>query len=257
MTWEELTKSEVISKLNTTENGLTSDKATKNLEKYGKNALKEKEKESELKKFISQFTEPLMILLIIAGIIAAVIGDGIDSAVIFLVVILNAVIGYKQENKAENAMEKLKSMTNKTTIVLRDNHKQEINAEDLTVGDAVILEEGDSIPADLRLIETYDIKVDESSLTGESLPVHKVDCEVTDDSHDNMVFMNTQVVSGRAKGLVTSIGMNTEIGKIASMIPISGPSVGPRIASATRAFSVLLPMARGWTATRRTVSAMS
>ncbi|WP_288974616.1 calcium-translocating P-type ATPase, PMCA-type [uncultured Methanosphaera sp.] len=227
MIWEELTKSEVISKLNTTENGLTSDKATKNLEKYGKNALKEKEKESELKKFISQFTEPLMILLIIAGIIAAVIGDGIDSAVIFLVVILNAVIGYKQENKAENAMEKLKSMTNKTTIVLRDNHKQEINAEDLTVGDAVILEEGDSIPADLRLIETYDIKVDESSLTGESLPVHKVDCEVTDDSHDNMVFMNTQVVSGRAKGLVTSIGMNTEIGKIASMIQEEGDKQTP------------------------------
>lgn len=218
MKWEELKKSEVISKTDTTENGLTSAKAKEHLEKYGRNVLKEKEKESELKKFITQFTEPLMILLILAGIVAAFINDYIDSAVIFLVVILNAVIGYRQENKAENAMEKLKSMTNKTAVVLRDNQKQEIDAKNITVGDAVILEEGDSVPADLRLIETYDLKIDESSLTGESVEVRKVDCEVTDNSHDNIAFMNTQVMSGRAKGLVTSIGMDTEIGKIAAMI---------------------------------------
>lgn len=218
MEWENLTVSEVIQKLNTTENGLTDEEAEKNIKKYGKNELEEKEKDSEIKKFLSQFTEPLMILLIIAGFVSAFINDYIDSGVIFFVVIMNAVLGYRQENKAENAMEKLKSITQQTTIVLRNNEKKEINVEDLTIGDAVILEEGDNVPADLRLIETYDLKIDESSLTGESLPVNKTEQKIDDDSHENMAFMHTGVAKGRGKGLVTSIGMDTEIGKIAAMI---------------------------------------
>ena len=173
MNWEKENVPIILDELNTTKNGLSTTEAENRLKIYGKNALEEKEKDSQLKKFVSQFTEPLIILLIIAGTISALIQDYIDSAVIFFVVVLNAVLGFRQENQAENAMEKLKSMTSRSTIVLRDNKKTQVNVEDLTIGDVVILEEGDNIPADLRLIETYNLKIDESSLTGESLPVTK------------------------------------------------------------------------------------
>ena len=191
MEWEKLTIPEVITELNTTQDGLSSSDAEERLEKHGKNVLKEKKKESELKKFLLQFTEPLMILLILAGIVSALINDFLDSAVIFFVVILNAVLGYRQERKAQNAMEKLKSMTTITTVVLRDNQKQEINVEDITVGDAVILEEGDNVPADVRLIETYDLKVDESLLTGESLAVTKTATD-ENDNHENITGLHRQ-----------------------------------------------------------------
>ncbi len=223
MKWEEKSVTDTLNELNTSPNGLTTQEAELRIQKYGKNALKEKKKESNLKKFLKQFIEPLMILLIIAGVIAAAIGDYIDSGVIFFVVILNAVIGYQQGNKAENAMEKLKSMANKTAIIKRDGKKQEVNVEDVTKGDIVLLEEGDNVPADIRLIKTYDLKVNESSFTGESLPVTKTAEAVTNineesTSKDNIVFMNTGISKGRGEGVVTEIGMDTEIGKIASMI---------------------------------------
>ncbi|HIJ15218.1 MAG TPA: cation-translocating P-type ATPase [Methanosphaera sp.] len=218
MEWERENASSVLAKLDTNQNGLTTAEAEERLEKYGKNTLKEKEKESELKKFLLQFTEPLTILLIIAGIISLLIRDFIDAGVIFFVVILNAVLGYRQENKAQNAMEKLKSMTSKTTIVLRDSKKEEIDAQNLVIGDIVILEEGDTIPADLRLIETYNLKIDESSITGESLPVHKTSDIDTENKNNNIAYMNTGVSNGRAKGVVIQTGMETQMGKIASMI---------------------------------------
>lgn len=218
MEWERENASSVLAKLDTNQNGLTTAEAEERLEKYGKNTLKEKEKESELKKFLLQFTEPLTVLLIIAGIISLLIRDFIDAGVIFFVVILNAVLGYRQENKAQNAMEKLKSMTSKTTIVLRDSKKEEIDAQNLVIGDIVILEEGDTIPADLRLIETYNLKIDESSITGESLPVHKTSDIDTENKNNNIAYMNTGVSNGRAKGVVIQTGMETQIGKIASMI---------------------------------------
>lgn len=218
MEWEKNSVSFVLEELKTTDNGLTTIEAENRLIQYGKNVLKEKEKDSELKKFLTQFTEPLMILLIIAGIISTLIHDYIDAGVIFFVVILNAVLGYRQENKAENAMEKLKSMTSKTSIVLRNNKKEEIPVENLVPGDIVVLEEGDNVPADLRLIETYSLKIDESSLTGESLPITKNSDIDTDNNHSNITYMNTNVSKGRAKGVVTQTGMLTEMGKIASMI---------------------------------------
>ncbi len=218
MEWERENASSVLAKLDTNQNGLTTAEAEERLEKYGKNTLKEKEKESELKKFLLQFTEPLTVLLIIAGIISLLIRDFIDAGVIFFVVILNAVLGYRQENKAQNAMEKLKSMTSKTTIVLRDSKKEEIDAQNLVIGDIVILEEGDTIPADLRLIETYNLKIDESSITGESLPVHKTSDIDTENKNNNIAYMNTGVSNGRAKGVVIQTGMETQMGKIASMI---------------------------------------
>ncbi len=218
MNWEKEEISSILKELNTSSTGLTTKEAENRIQIYGKNALEEKEKESEVKKFLMQFTEPLTVLLIIAGVISLLINDIIDAGVIFFVVILNAILGYRQENKAENAMEKLKSMTSKSTIVLRDSKKEELDVENLTIGDVVILEEGDNIPADLRLIETYNLKIDESSLTGESLPVTKTHAVDNEDKHDNIAFMNTGVSKGRAKGVVVNIGMHTEIGKIASMI---------------------------------------
>ncbi len=202
----------ILAEYDTTLNGLTSAEAEKRIGTYGKNTLIEKEKESELKKFLLQFTEPLTILLIIAGVISLLINDVIDAGVIFFVVILNAVMGYHQENKAENAMEKLKSMSSKTSIIVRDGKKEEIDVANITVGDIVVLEEGDNVPADLKLIETYNCKVDESSLTGESLPVTK------DTGEENRAYMNTTVSKGRALGVVSSIGMQTKMGEIASMI---------------------------------------
>lgn len=218
MEWEIEDTTAVLARLDSDKNGLSTQVAEERLEKYGKNTLKEKEKESELKKFLLQFTEPLTILLIIAGIISLLINDFIDAGVIFFVVILNAVLGYRQENKAQHAMEKLKSMTSKTTIVLRDSKKEEINAEDLVPGDIVILEEGDTIPADLRLIETYNLKIDESSITGESLPVTKTSDIDTEEKNTNIAYMNTGVSNGRAKAVVIQTGMDTQMGKIASMI---------------------------------------
>lgn len=218
MNWEKEDVPSILKELKTTENGLSAEESKNRLSLYGKNALEEKEKESEVKKFLLQFTEPLTILLIIAGIISALINDFIDSGVIFFVVILNAILGYRQENKAEHAMEKLKSMTSKSTLVLRDNRKVEIDVENLTVGDVVILEEGDNIPADLRLIEAYNLKIDESSLTGESLPVTKTADIDPEENHGNIVYMNTGVSKGRAKAVVINTGMQTQMGKIASMI---------------------------------------
>ena len=218
MRWEELSVPELLNKVNSSEKGLAQTEASKRNAEYGLNVLQEKEKPSELKKFISQFTEPLMILLIIAGLVAFIIQDYIDSGVIFLVVIINAVIGYRQENKAENAMEKLKSMAKRTTNVIRDGERKEISVEELTIGDKVILEEGDNIPADLRIIKAFNLKINESSLTGESLSVTKISDVVDEESHDNMLYMNTTVTRGKAEAIVIRIGMDTEIGKIASLI---------------------------------------
>ncbi|WP_304124479.1 cation-translocating P-type ATPase [Methanosphaera cuniculi] len=225
--WEEIDETTVLKKLETTTNGLSTNEANIRLEKNGKNVLKEEKKDSNLKKFLTQFTEPLMILLILAAIVSAIIGDMLDSGVIFFVVILNAYLGYSQENKAENAMQKLKSITKHTAIVIRDGKQQQINAEDIVVGDIVVLEEGDCVPADMRIIEEYEVKIDESALTGESLPIKKYAKADDDNSHSNIAFMDTFISMGRAKGAVIATGMDTEIGKIASMIQDDDKSKTP------------------------------
>lgn len=214
MNWQDLEVEDVLFKLNSNKNGLSINESENRLDKYGYNELVEKEKPSEIYKFLVQFTEPLTVLLIIAGIVSVLINDLIDASVIFFVVILNAVLGYRQEAKAENAMEKLKSMSKKTCVVLRDNVAQEVDVKQITLGDIIILEEGNSVPADLRLIDSYELKVNESSLTGESLPVTKSHekCE------DNIVYMNTNVTRGHAKAVVINVGMDTKIGLIASSI---------------------------------------
>lgn len=224
----------ILKKYQTNSNGLTIKEVKIRQEKFGLNKFDEKEKQSPIVKFLMQFKEALTILLIIAAIISFIIGDTLDSIVIFCVVLLNAIVGFKQEYKAEKAMEKLKDIVVKTAVVIRDGEKEEIDSKNLTIGDIVIIEEGDKVPADLILIESSDLRIDESLLTGESRPVSKNTDYNTDDEKildilnnnninskelsDKIAYMDSNVISGRGIGVVYAIGMNTSIGKIASFI---------------------------------------
>lgn len=220
MKWQNLGINEVLEYLKSNPNGLSTEQAHERVLKYGKNELVGEEKPGPIKRFLGQFKDFLIILLIVAAIAAAAVGDTTDAAVIMVVVILNAVVGFMQENRAENAMEKLKGMTSAQAVVLRDGKKQEIAAKELTIGDIIIIEEGDKVPADIRIIESYDLLIDESPLTGESEPVRKTADVVEGDETRNMAFMDTNVSSGRGSGVVVEVGMNTQIGKIAEMIQV-------------------------------------
>ncbi len=220
MKWKKLSADETLKTLNSSINGLSSSEAQKRLSKYGKNELVEEKKAGPLRIFLEQFKEILILILIIAAIAAYYVGDTIDAVVILVVVVINAVVGFIQEYRAEKAMEKLKGLISTEAVVFRDGQEQTVPAGELTLGDIVLLEEGDNVPADLRIIESYDLLIDESAMTGESLPVEKHAQTILSDDHgtENMAFMETDVASGRGKGVVVEIGMDTEIGKIAEMI---------------------------------------
>ncbi|MDI6724914.1 MAG: calcium-transporting P-type ATPase, PMR1-type [Methanobacterium sp.] len=221
MKWQNLTVDETLKTLKSdAEKGLSTEDAKKRSIKFGKNELVEKEKAGPISIFLSQFKEILIVILIIAAIAAAYVGDTIDAVVILIVVVINAVVGFIQEYRAEKAMEKLKGLISSEAVVIRDGREQKIPAGDLVPGDIVIIEEGDNIPADLRIIQSSDLNVDESTLTGEQLPVEKIcdPVELGKESTCNAVFMETNVSSGRGKGVVVAIGMDTNIGKIAEMI---------------------------------------
>lgn len=224
----------ILSKYDTNLEGLSLNQANERQAKFGPNELKEKKKKSKIQIFLMQFADILIILLILAAIASYFIGDIIDSLVILFVVVLNAVVGYRQEYKAEKAMNELKNLVNKKAVVRRKGQISKINAKDLTIGDIVLVEEGDKIPADLLLLETAELKIDESSLTGESDPVNKtakyrdnvdldVENNINENIRDNLVYMDSNVVSGRGVGLVYAIGMDTSIGKIASVIQEESP----------------------------------
>lgn len=199
-------------------------------DEFGKNKIEEGKKESLLVKFINQFKDFMIIILIIAAIISAVVsylegtGDYFDSIIIIAIVIFNGIMGLIQEAKAEKSIEALKKMSAPVAKVRRNGKISTVNGEDIVPGDIVILETGNYIPADIRLINTYNLKVEESSLTGETEAVEKDENEIFSDKiislgdMRNMVFAGTAVVNGHAEGIVTNIGMNTEVGKIASMI---------------------------------------
>lgn len=228
--WETLRKGEVLKKLETDRrNGLSKEKVKQRQQKYGKNKLEDKPKESLIVKFMKQFNDFMIIILIIASIVSAGISyiqgenDYIDSIIIIAIVILNALMGVIQEAKAEKSIEALKEMTPPKAKVIRENITNEINAEDLVPGDLIILEAGIYVPADCRLIESHNLKIEESSLTGETEPVLKdADkiCKKDIPLGDmlNMAFMSSIVVNGHAKAIVTETGMNTRVGKIANMI---------------------------------------
>ena len=211
------------------ENGLTNKEANIRLERDGKNKLLEKKKETLFHKFLMQFKDYLILILIASVIISVVVGiveknyaEFIDAGVITLVLLLNATIGVFQEAKADKAMENLKNMTKAEAKVLRNGKIIKIKSEDIVVGDVVILEAGDSVPADLRIIESASLKIEESTLTGESVATEKTDEILEEDvplaDRINLAFMGTTVVYGRGKGVVVATGMNTEIGKIADML---------------------------------------
>lgn len=220
MKWKKLSADETLKTLNSSINGLSSSEAQKRLLEHGKNELVEEKKAGPIQIFFGQFKDILILILLIAAVAAYYVGDTLDAIVILIVVIINAVVGFIQEYRAEKAMEKLKGLISTEAVVLRDGQEQKVPAGELTLGDVVLLEEGDNVPADLRVIESYDLLVDESAMTGESLPVEKHPNTISSDEHgtENMAFMETDVASGRGKGVVVEIGMDTEIGKIAEMI---------------------------------------
>ena len=228
--WETLRKEEVLKELKTSQKeGLEREEAKQRQIQYGKNKLEEKKKETFLVKFIKQFNDFMIIILIIASIVSAGISymqnenDYIDSIIIIAIVILNALMGVIQEAKAEKSIEALKQMTPQIAKVVRGNIISEINAVDLVPGDIIILESGNYVPADCRLLESHNLKIEESSLTGETEAVSKdaqMICKKDVPLGDrlNMAYMSSIVVSGTAKAVVTDIGMNTKVGTIANMI---------------------------------------
>ena len=228
--WETFRKQEVQEKLNTDFcNGLNDEEILKRRIKYGKNELENNKKEGIIIKFLKQFNDFMIIILIIASIVSAGISwyqgenDYIDSIIIIAIVVLNAIMGVLQEAKAEKSIESLKKMTPQMSKVIRNGKEIEIHSEELVIGDIVILEAGNSVPADCRIIESFNLKVEESSLTGETEAVEKdgnVICKKGIPLGDivNMTFMGSIVVNGHARVVVTDIGMNTRVGKIANMI---------------------------------------
>ena len=228
---------DVLSELSVTENGLSAAEAAKRLEQNGKNKLAEGKKESLFHRFLKQLAEPMTIILIVAAIISAgvEIYNGVSSGhwefpadvvIIMAVVLINAILGVFQESKAEKAIEALQEIAAAQSKVIRDGHQISVRSEDLVVGDIIVLEAGDAVPADARIIECASMKIEEAALTGESVPVTKqeetleagANGDVALGDRKNMVFMGSTVVYGRGKAVVTATGMDTEMGKIADAL---------------------------------------
>ena len=226
------TPEQLLSQLETTEQGLSSAEAAARLEKYGPNKLKDAEKPTMVQRFLAQLKDPMLVILMVAAAVSAVTnylaGESFAEVfIILIVVLLNAVLGVLQESKAEAAIEALQTMTAATCKVLRDGKQQIVHSDELVPGDVVVLEAGDSVPADGRLLESASLKIEEAALTGESVPVNKViealglahgKDEVPLGDRKNMCYMGSTVVYGRGRALVTRTGMDTEMGKIAGAL---------------------------------------
>ncbi len=228
---------DVFAEVKSSEQGLTSAEAEKRLQENGKNKLAEAKKASMLSRFIDQLKDPMIIILLVAAVISAVtemIEAGgfvtpTDSIIILVVVLINAILGVVQESKAEKAVEALQKMSAATTKVLRDGKVEVVKSEDLVVGDVILLDAGDAIPADCRIFECASMKIEEAALTGESVPVTKLvkalmgtkDDEVPLGDRKNMAYMGSTLVYGRGKAVVVATGMDTEMGKIANAITLA------------------------------------
>ena len=203
--------------------GLTEEEVSELLNKNGYNELKSKKKKTLLKMILEQFTDSMIIILFIASIISFILNEKAESIVILIIIIINAIISIVQERKAENAIESLKNMNKSMTKVIRNGQRKIIDARELVIGDIVLIEDGDIVPADLRLIETSRLQVSEASLTGESVSVYKDENAVLDKNtllgdRINMAYSGTIVTYGIGIGIVCATGMNTEVGKIANML---------------------------------------
>jgi len=217
--------SDLSRSLNTTPNGLDSAAVNKLLLKHGRNVLAQSKKKTAWLMIFNQFTDLMILILITAAIISAFLGDLTDSLVIFTIVLVNSVVGFMQEFRSEKAMSSLKKLSASHAKVLRDGVTSVVTSSELVPGDVIILEAGDVIPADIRLIETHTLKINESSITGESANIEKSELELAEGDYAlgdrlNMGYKGTFVTNGRAKAYVVLTGMNTELGKIAKLIQV-------------------------------------
>ncbi|PIR37299.1 MAG: ATPase, partial [Candidatus Zambryskibacteria bacterium CG10_big_fil_rev_8_21_14_0_10_42_12] len=221
--WHTLSVNEVIKEFGSDpHSGLLEEEIKKRQQKFGFNKLLEEKPLSKLKIFIEQFKSPLIYILVIAGITTLVLRDFTDAIVIFGAVFLNTIFGFFQENKTSKILSELKKLTKIKAYVIRNGDEKEVNQEELAPGDIILLYPGNKVPADGRLIESHNLKVNEASLTGEWFPSEKI-TEVLPEKtpladRDNMVFMSCVVEDGRGRAIVTETGLKTEIGKVAEMI---------------------------------------
>src|SRR6185369_9244204 len=213
----------ILDQLRTTANGLTTNEAENRLEKEGFNVLREEKKLHIVLEFLSNFKNPLVLILLLAAIVSFVIGEIVNAIIIGTIVIFSVILNFFQEYRANQAAQKLKENVSTKSEVIRDGKEKELDIKNICVGDIVVLRAGDMIPADARIIESKDFFVNQSSLTGESLPVekttaplHKQNASLSDLT--NIVFSGTNVISGSAKALVIAIAGNTEFGKIAEKL---------------------------------------
>jgi Ca2+-transporting ATPase len=223
MQWHTLSIPEVLKSLDTNEKGLSTIEAREKLKQTGPNELEEDKKKSVVRMLLSQFKDVMILILIAAAIISGFIGDFTDTVVIIMIVLLNAILGFYQEYRADKAMQALKKMSVVQAKVLRNKQMTTLPATKLVPGDVVLLETGNAVPADVRLIESIHLKTEEAALTGESQPIHKITYPLDTDElpvgdKKNMAFKGTFVSGGRGKGVVVATGMQTELGRIAEML---------------------------------------
>jgi len=223
MEWHQKDINAVFEELKTGLEGLSQEEAQKRLTQYGPNEIKEGKRRTPFEMFLDQFKDFMIMVLIAAAFVSGIIGEPQDTIAIIVIVIINAIIGFVQEYRAEKAIAALKKMAAPGAVVIRDGMPQSIPASQVVVGDIVLLEAGKIVPADMRLVEVAQLKVDESALTGESVPVEKVEEPLAEGDiplgdRKNMAYKGTIVTYGRGKGVVVATGMNTELGKIATML---------------------------------------
>ncbi len=229
MNWYSLPAEKVMEVLETSAKGLSSAQAEIRLQKHGKNELIEKKKRPAWILFVNQFKDFMILVLIIAAVISGLAGDVTDTIIILVIILINATVGFIQEYRAEKAMDALKEMASLHVEVLRDENSIRLHSSLLVPGDIVLLDAGNALAADLRLIEAHSMRIDESTLTGESVPVDKSVQEIESENISigdriNLAYKGTVITNGRGKGVVISTGMNTEIGKIASMLQTNDPA---------------------------------
>lgn len=241
-------KEDIINSLNTSQNGLSSSEVTARQEKYGKNVLEQGKRKTMLRRIWEQIKDPMILVLIGAAIVSGVFEEVADMVIILIVVVLNAILGIFQESKAEKAIDALQKMSAPHSRVKRNGSVAMVASEDIVPGDIVILEAGDSVPADLRLTESASLKIEEAALTGESVPVEKTPDVIQGETDEtplgdrvNMAYMGTNVAYGRGEGVVTATGMQTEMGKIANVLAENNEEKTPlqkRLAGLSKVLSI-------------------
>lgn len=229
MQFYSVTEKEIFDQFGSGPEGLSKSKSAENLQKFGPNTLLEKKKKPAWILFLGQFKDLMILILLVAALLSGIVGELTDALIILAIIILNAIMGFVQEYRAEKAMESLKKMTETQSQVIREGVTLTLSSNELVPGDLLLLEAGNMVPADIRLIECFSLKIDESSLTGESVPVDKSTEPLTKENLQpadqlNMAFKGTLVANGRSKGLVVATGMSTELGKIADLLQEKQPS---------------------------------